>query len=115
MASTRINAPHEVQVADEIVALLTLCQQLLSEKEGKEWRVPSAYSCDEDWFAERIRTACSYATQLRHLLPMMSCLSSVGAEMERRGEINVMTGESYSQRALEYLKAQYLSDSGVTP
>lgn len=78
---------HTAQAAAELVALLTLCQQLQSEKDCRAQPVPGAYSREDDDFAERIRAACGYALQLRQQLPMMSGLSAIGAELERRGEI----------------------------
>lgn len=106
---------HAAQAADELIALLTLCQQLQSEKDGRERPVPGTYSREEDDFADRIRSACGYALQLRQSLPMMNSLSAMGAELERQGEILVMTGESYAGRALEYLMAKYLPAQGETP
>ena len=97
------------QAANEIVALLTLCQQLQSEKDGRERPAPGAYSRDEDEFADRIRVACCHALQLRQLLPMLASLGAIGAELERRGEICVLPGEDYAQQALTWLKEQYLT------
>lgn len=107
-----IHDPQAAQTADDIVALLTLCQQLQSDKDGRERVAPGTYSRDEDDFADRIRAACVSATLLRQLLPMMSTLSSIGAEMEHRGEITVFAGESYATRALEHLMTEYLPDNG---
>lgn len=95
--------------AEEIIELLTLCQQLQSEKDGRERPAPGTYSRDEDEFADRIRSACGHALQLRRLLPVMTTLSAVGAGMERRGEISVLPGEDYAQKALARLTEQYLS------
>lgn len=95
--------------AEEIIELLTLCQQLQSEKDGRERPAPGTYSRDEDEFADRIRSACGHALQLRRLLPVMTTLSAVGAQMERRGEISVLPGEDYAQKALARLTEQYLS------
>lgn len=97
------------QAANEIVALLTLCQQLQSEKDGRERPSPGAYSRDEDEFADRIRVACGHALQLLQLLPMMTTLSAIGTEMERRGEISLLPGEDYAQKALIQLTEQYLT------
>lgn len=97
------------RAAEEIIELLTLCQQLQSEKDGRERPSPGTYSRDEDAFADRIRMACGYALQLRQLIPMMKSLSAIGAEMERLGEISVLPGEDYSQKALARLTEQYLS------
>lgn len=105
---------HSIEAADDVVALLKVCQQLQSEKDGRERPAPEAYSREEDNFADRIRLACAHATQLRHLLPALGCLSRIGAELERRGEINVMTGEDYAHQALDYLMAKYLPDNGET-
>lgn len=95
--------------AQEMIELLTLCQQLQSEKDGRERPAPVAYSRDEDEFADRIRSACGHALQLHRLLPMATTLSAIGAEMERRGEISVLPGEDYAQKALARLTVQYLS------
>ncbi|HCM9504981.1 hypothetical protein [Enterobacter bugandensis] len=97
------------RAAEEIIELLTLCQQLQSEKDGRERPAPGTYSRDEDDFADRIRSACGHALQLRHLLPLATTLSAIGAEMERREEINVLPGEDYAQKAMIRLTEQYLS------
>ena len=39
--SFSINDSHAVEVANEMVALLTLCQQLQSEKDGIERPIPA--------------------------------------------------------------------------
>jgi hypothetical protein len=107
-----LNDPHANEAADDIISLLKLCQQLQSEKDGRERPDPGAYSRDEDAFADRIRTACGHALQLRRQLPVMTTLSAIGAEMERRGEISVLPGEDYAQKALARLTEQYLSGRG---
>jgi len=104
-----LNDPHANEAADDIIGLLKLCQQLQSEKDGRERPEPGAYSRDEDAFTDRIRTACGHALQLRRLLPVMTTLSAIGTEMERRGEISVLPGEDYAQKALARLTGQYLS------
>lgn len=75
-----------------MIELLTLCQQLQSEKDGRERLAPGAYSRDEDEFADRICSACGHTLQLRRLLSMAMTLSAIGAGMERRGEICVPPG-----------------------
>lgn len=107
-----MNDPHANEAADDIIALLELCQQLQSAKDGIERPVPGAYSRDEDEFADRIRAAYGHVLQLRRLLPVMATLSAIGIEMERRGEFSVMTGDDYSRKALEYLMAKYLPKNG---
>lgn len=97
------------RAAEEITELLTLCRQLQSEKDGRERPAPGTYSRDEDEFADRIRSACGHALQLRRLLPVTMTLSAIGAGMERRGEISVLPGEDYAKRALARLTEQYLS------
>ncbi|MHA0949053.1 hypothetical protein [Enterobacter ludwigii] len=97
------------RAADEIIELLTLCQQLQSEKDGRERPAPGAYSRDEDEFADRIRSACGHSLQLRRLLPMATTLNAIGAGMERGGEITLIPGEDYAQKALARLTVQYLS------
>ena len=104
-----LNDLHANEAANDIISLLKLCQQLQSEKDGRERLAPGAYTRDEDDFADRIRSACGHALQLRRLLPVATTLSSIGAEMERRGEISVLPGEDYAQKALARLTEQYLS------
>ncbi|MGX5056976.1 hypothetical protein ACWKX9_25580 [Enterobacter asburiae] len=61
------------RAAEEIIELLTLCQQL----------------------------------------PLATTLSAIGAGMERRGEISVLPGEDYAQKALARLTVQYLSTGDI--
>lgn len=109
MKQIYLNDPHANEAADDIIGLLKLCQQLQSEKDGRERPAPGTYSRDEDAFADRIRAACGYAQQLRRLLPVMTTLSAIGAGMERLGEISLLPGEGYAQKALARLTEQYLS------
>ncbi|HFQ9141840.1 TPA: hypothetical protein ACHTOV_004329 [Enterobacter cancerogenus] len=104
-----LNDLHANEAADDIIDLLKLCQQLQSEKDGRERPAPGTYTRDEDVFADRIRSACGHAQQLRRLLPVATSLSAIGAEMERRGEISVLPGEDYALKALARLTVQYLS------
>lgn len=106
---------HELvaaRTAGEIIELLALCQQLQSEKDGRKRPVPREYSCDEDDFVDRIRSACGHALQLRWLLPVTTTLSAIGTEMESRGEISVLPGEDYVQKALARLTEQYIPTGG---
>lgn len=103
------------RAAEKIIELLTLWQQLQSEKDGRERPAPGTYSRDEDEFAERIRSACGHALQLRRLLPVATTLSAIGAGMERRGEISVLPGEDYAQKALVRLSEQYLGTKEDKP
>ncbi|ELC6512392.1 MULTISPECIES: hypothetical protein [Enterobacteriaceae] len=109
MKPNYLNDPHANEATDDIIGLLKLCQQLQSEKDGRERPEPGTYSRDEDEFADRIRSACGHALQLRRLLPITTTLSAIGAGMERRGEISVLPGEDYAQKALARLTEQYLS------
>ncbi len=81
---------HARTIASELVTLLTLCQRLQSEKDGRVRPAPDVYSRDEDEFADRIRSACGHALQLRRLLPMMITLSA--------GEKSVCSRAKITQR-----------------
>ncbi|EHO5803300.1 hypothetical protein PP677_003835 [Salmonella enterica] len=96
-----------VAIADDIVALLALCQTLQSEKENVTRTAPTEYSREDDPFADRIRQAIGYTRQLQHLLPMAQQLSALGMELERQGKIRVGVGEDYARQALAYVVAQY--------
>ncbi|MHA1163729.1 hypothetical protein [Enterobacter ludwigii] len=109
MKPNYLNDLHSNEAADDIIALLELCQHLQSEQDGRERPTPGAYYRDEDEFAERIRSACGHALQLRRLLPVTTTLSAIGAEMECRGEISLLPGEDYAQKALARLTEKYLS------
>lgn len=98
-----LNDLHANEVSDDVIALLKLCQQLQSDSDSRERPDPDTYSRDEDAFADRIRSACGHVQQLRRLLPVTTTLSAIGAGMERRGEITLLPGEEYVQKALEYL------------
>lgn len=102
--------PVAAQAAGEIVALLTLCQQLQSEKEGVIRPAPEEYNRDDDPFADRIRQAIGYTRQLQHLLPMAQQLNVLGVALEQQGKIQVSVGEDYAQQALAYVVAQYPAD-----
>lgn len=104
-----MNGPCANEAANDIIGLLKLCQQLQSEKDGRKRPETGAYSRDGDAFADRIRSACAHALQLHRLLPVATTLSAIGAGMERRGEIIVLPGEDYAQKALARLTEQYLS------
>lgn len=104
-----MNGPCANEAANDIIGLLKLCQQLQSEKDGRIRPEPGAYSRDGDAFADRIRTACGHALLLCQLLPAMTTLSAIGAEMERRGEITLLPGEDYAQKALIRFAEQYLA------
>ena len=96
-----VNNSHIV-IANDIVAILKLCQDIQSEKEGVKRAAPDVYTRDDDPFADRIQRATGYVRQLQNLLPMMQALSTLGTELERQGKIQVEVGEDYTQRALEY-------------
>ena len=49
------------------------------------------------------------------LLPVATTLSAIGAGMERRGEISVLPGEDYAQKALVRLSEQYLGTKEDKP
>jgi|AGFS01.1.fsa_nt_gi hypothetical protein len=105
--------PIAARAASEIVALLTLCQQLQSDKEGVIRPAPEEYNRDDDPFADRIRLAISYARQLQQLLPMAQQLNVLGMALEQRGKIQVGVGEDYAELALAYVVAQYPVDGGT--
>jgi len=96
--------------ADDPVALLHLCQQLQSEKDGRERVATGKYSRDEDEFADRVRVACGHATMLHQLLLMTRDMSAIVAEPERRGDIRVPVGDDDAEKALSWLMEQYSKD-----
>ncbi|MBZ0059442.1 MULTISPECIES: hypothetical protein [unclassified Leclercia] len=80
LTKASLHETHARAIADKIVALLTLCQQLQSEKDGRERPSPEQYSRDVDEFADRIGAAYGHAILLRQLLLMMCGKSAIGAE-----------------------------------
>lgn len=109
------NEPVAVKAVGELVSLLKLCQPLQSKQDGRERPKSGAHSHDEGAFAYRIRSTSGQALLLRRLLPVTTPLSTIGAEMEHLGEIRVLPGEDYAQKALECLKAEYLPEEEDAP
>lgn len=52
MKLNHLNDLQAKEAAEEITALLKRCQQMQSEKDGRERPAPGAYSRDEDEFAD---------------------------------------------------------------
>lgn len=107
MEDNILHDPYACQIADETVSLLNLCYSLQSGNNCGEQPDSGQCMTDRPEFTERVVIACGYARRLGQLLPIMRCLSSVGKEMERRGEISLKTGESYAYKALALLISNY--------
>ena len=107
MEDNILHDPYACQIADEIVSLLNLCYRLHSGNNCGEQPDSGQCMTDRSEFTERVVIACGYARRLGQLLPIMRSLSSVGREMERRGEITLKTGESYAYKALALLISIY--------
>lgn len=94
----------------ELVALLILCQQLQSDKDGitrPDPRVAGVGAAETyDDFSHRIQQACVTVSQLSRLQQLESDLSTAGMALERQGCLQVGVGESYARAALNYLLAQ---------
>lgn len=71
----------------EMIELLTLCQQLQSDKDGLKRPAPrhTGVAGDEvlDSFAQRILHSCTYAASLDQLLDLQSRLTDVGLKNRR--------------------------------
>ncbi|EGM1627832.1 hypothetical protein IRP16_004414 [Salmonella enterica] len=90
--------------ADNITGLLILCQQLYSNNAG-------ATQAQKDEFSDRIAAARVHVEILRNILPMMTCMSLIGAELEHRREINIIAGESYAEKALSWMIEKYFPEN----
>lgn len=104
------DSSEAIAISDNIVELLELSQLLQSEKDGRKRPAPGAYSRDEDEFTVRIHSACGHALQLRRLLPVTTTLKAIGTEMESWGEISMLPGEDYAQKALARFTEHNLSN-----
>ncbi|MGX5056986.1 hypothetical protein ACWKX9_25630 [Enterobacter asburiae] len=62
---------------------------------------------NHDLVAAREAEEITELLTLCQLLPVATILSAIGAGMERRGEISVLPGEDYAQKALVRLSEQY--------
>lgn len=107
MEDNFLHDPYACKIADETVSLLNLCYRLLSGNNCGEQPDSGQCMIDRPELTERVMIACGYVRRLGQLLPMMRILSSVGREMERRGEITLKTGESYAYKALALLISIY--------
>lgn len=94
----------------QILALLSLCQQLQSEKDGIRRPEPGkpGVAADEtlDDFAQQIQTACVYASMTDRLLAMKDRLTDFGRQLESRELVEVPVGRDYADAALDWLSAQ---------
>lgn len=91
------------------IELLTLCQQLQSEKDGVDRPAPGVIDKTKtpDSFAQDIMESISYLSALYRLIPLSQELEDLGRMWEREGKINVKFGDSYAEAALAYLRTQY--------
>ncbi|MEW5562025.1 hypothetical protein AB1287_17565 [Enterobacter asburiae] len=102
---------------EELIELLTLCQQLQSDKDGLKRPAPrrAGVMADEvlDTFAQSILHSCAYAALLDQLLVQQSRLSDVGRQLETQGQLRTEVGDDYALAALEWLER--LTGTGNTP
>lgn len=97
------------QEVDRGVELLTLCQQLQSEKDGVDRPAPFEINKTKtrDQFAHDIGQAITNMTALRQLVPMVERLADIGRQLEKSGRIAVDSGEDYSQKTLDFFAAEF--------
>lgn len=92
---------------DRGIELLWLCQSLQSEKDGVDR--PSHFQIDKsktlDSFAQDVSRAVTNMSCLYQMIPQIERLSAVGRELERKGLIELVAGDSHSDAALAYLES----------
>lgn len=103
-----MDAKYKEQI-ERGVELLTLCQQLQSEKDGVNR--PDPFVIDKtktlDQFAKDIGTAITNMTALHKLFPMMVQLGDLSRKLEQEGKISLMVGDDYSMAALKFVRAEH--------
>lgn len=87
-----------------------LLQQLLDYQNAKDGiDRPALFAIDKsktlDQFAMDTTEVATYLSSLQKLIPMQADLSDVGRKLEASGKIVVDFGDSYAEKALDYLKA----------
>lgn len=93
---------------DRGIELLTLCQELQSEKDGIVRTEPFKIGPNKtDDFARDIETACVNMAALRKLVPMSETLAKIGRKLHQAGTIHVEAGDSYAEKTLEYFAAKF--------
>lgn len=98
-------------ISEQIIALMTLCQQLQSDKDGVRRLPPdkAAVGVPEevfDSFARQIQHACMYASMTDRLLAMQSRLAEVGRRLEKQSRIEVHAEENYAEAALNWFASK---------
>ncbi|MDM4095921.1 hypothetical protein [Klebsiella oxytoca] len=92
----------------QIIELLTLCQQLQSEKDGIQRpapdKAPVGVSDTFDNFSRQIHQACLYASMIDSLLALQSRLVDTGRQLELQGQIHVEAGDNYAVAAVAWLE-----------
>lgn len=95
-------------VSEQMIALLTRCLQLQSEKDGISRplpdKAPVGLSDTFDDFARQIHQACLYASMADSLLALQGRLADAGRQLEQRGQLHVEYGDSYAAAALAWLE-----------
>lgn len=92
-------------ISQQFIALLTLCQQPQSEKDGV--RRPSADKAATgvseafDDFARQIQQACLYASMTDSRLSMQNRLADTGRQLE---QFHVDVGNNYAVAAVDSLE-----------
>lgn len=88
-----------------MIELLTLCQQLQSEKDGLKRPAPRrpGVAADEvmDGFAQRVQQSCVYAASLDPLLALQSRLADVGRRLEEQGRLHTDVGDNHALAWME--------------
>lgn len=95
-------------VSEQMIALLTRCLQLQSEKDGIPRplpdKAPVGLSDTFDDFARQIHQACLYASMTDSLLALQNRLADTGRQLEQHGQLRVEDGDSYAAAALAWLE-----------
>ncbi|MGC8213089.1 hypothetical protein [Ralstonia pseudosolanacearum] len=91
------------------IELLTLCQELQSEKDGVDRPEPLLIdkAKTNDQFAQDISTAITNMSALNKLIPQMVHLGKLGQKLAAEGKIEVDYGDDYSGAALRFFLAEH--------
>lgn len=92
----------------EMIELLTMCQQMQSDKDGLKRPTPRHPELKGvevmDAFAQRILLSCAYAASLDPLLALQSRMADIGRRLEEQGQLQTYAGDNYALAALAWME-----------
>ncbi|MFK4135989.1 hypothetical protein ACI2KR_27445 [Pseudomonas luteola] len=101
---------------ERAIELLNTCQKLQSEKDGISRDEFGVFgSRKPDPFQQDIHESIRLLILLNQIYPIYTELNQMALLLESHGKIKIECGDSLSEKALEYIKAQLIQQAAIQP